>query len=354
MGAGCQPGERIGVPPLKGVQAMRVAYLILAHDQPSHLRRLISVLSAEYAHCFVHIDQRSDISRFAGVADLPRVTVRSRMAVHHSGFSQPLAMIDLLREAWNRGAYDYFIFLSGVDYPIKDTAHIYTYLCQHEGTNFINFYPLVENADCVRNLTEYHFVDELSGLPGPIRLPLRLAVCTLNRVLPGRRFHDRLVPYRGSAYSCLYRDTVGYVLGFLDTPEGRALLDFFRRARCSDEMVFQTVILNSPWAAHCRFYDRDVRQNSRTMKNENKAYLHYIDWSPHRENPALLVESDYSHLEATDFLFARKFDEVRSGELLDAIDRRLLKREPRFTVEDVSPRVLGGRSRRPHWPLARP
>jgi hypothetical protein len=56
------------------------------------------------------------------------------------------------------------------------------------------------------------------------------------------------------------------------------------------------------------------------MRNENKAYLHYIDWNPERENPAILTMQDYFLLKSSEALFARKFNEVKSKQLLDAID----------------------------------
>jgi hypothetical protein len=62
------------------------------------------------------------------------------------------------------------------------------------------------------------------------------------------------------------------------------------------------------------------------MKNENKAYLHYIDWNPKRENPTQLNLSDFDQLTKSDALFARKFNEKKSKELLDAIDQKILNR----------------------------
>jgi hypothetical protein len=62
------------------------------------------------------------------------------------------------------------------------------------------------------------------------------------------------------------------------------------------------------------------------MKNENKANLHYIDWDPKRENPAQFTLYDFDKLISSDDLFARKFNEIKSLKVLDAIDQTILKR----------------------------
>ncbi len=83
--------------------------------------------------------------------------------------------------------------------------------------------------------------------------------------------------------------------------------------------------MNSAFANRCRFYARDVINKVGSMKNENKAYLHYIDWSVNREDPAILDVRDYQNLKKSDALFARKFDENKSKDLLDMIDQCCLK-----------------------------
>ena len=50
--------------------------------------------------------------------------------------------------------------------------------------------------------------------------------------------------------------------------------------------------------------------------HEEPFHLTYLDWSPHRELPAILDERDLDCLRDTACLFARKFDENRSADLL--------------------------------------
>ncbi|MCJ7689325.1 MAG: hypothetical protein MUO60_08400, partial [Clostridiaceae bacterium] len=61
------------------------------------------------------------------------------------------------------------------------------------------------------------------------------------------------------------------------------------------------------------------------MRDENKAHLHYIDWSRDREDPAVFDIGDFQTLKACDALFARKFCENKSKKLLYYIDHYLLE-----------------------------
>lgn len=263
---------------------MKIAYLVLAHHQPALLQRLIGALHAQGSHFFVHIDLRVPTGGFAGQCD-PRTTtfVEDRIRVNHGGFTQVRAMLKLLELASSVSDFDYFVFLSGQDYPIKNNNYIQKYFTQHCGTNFINFYPLIAGADLSQNIRRYYFTDALSALPSSIRKPIKAVLSLVNAVLPDRPFFDSMIPYRGSTSWCLTGETAKTILDFAKSNQD--YLTYFRRAFCSDEIFFQTIVLNSTCAPSCRFYERDVLAPREFMKNENKAYLHYIDWSADRDNP---------------------------------------------------------------------
>jgi hypothetical protein len=44
---------------------MRIAYLILAHDDPVHLSRLVRTSSHGEDRCFIHLDAKASADRFA-------------------------------------------------------------------------------------------------------------------------------------------------------------------------------------------------------------------------------------------------------------------------------------------------
>ena len=306
---------------------MELAYLIQAHHQPVHLRRLVAALAAPHVTIFIHIDLKSDFAQFEPIAAENVVFLKNRIRVNHGGFSELLQMIILLNEAAQYKEFDYYIFLSGADYPIKGAAHLFDFLRKNDGTNFINFYPFQGDVAGIRHITKYYGVDFTARVWRPFAVLAKAILRILNRCAPDRTFaasQGGMVPYRGSAWCCLHRETARYVLDYLGTVRGKKVLDFFRYSWAPDEMLFHTIILNSPYAVRCRYYERDILRAAAPLKNENKAYLHYIDWNPERENPAILDETDFEKICASDFYFARKFDEKKSSALLDQIDARLL------------------------------
>jgi hypothetical protein len=110
-------------------------------------------------------------------------------------------------------------------------------------------------------------------------------------------------PYGGSAWFCLPKRHIDYVLDFVS--RNPKILSFYKRSLASDEMFFQTIIMNSP------LKDEVVNENE-----------WYIDWSRARDgHPPVLTKADLPLLLASGKLFARKFDITVDSEVLDLIDK---------------------------------
>lgn len=293
--------------------ALKRAYVILAHEQPRQLARLCEALDAPDARCIVHWDASQ-----GPCPPLPpnAEPVPDPIAVHHGGFSQTRATVASLRHAAAQ-PFDYVFVLTGRDYPIKTDRALLEFLARHRGQSFISFYPMAPGTPLYHHVAQRFFVDERMGLPERLR-PLAMNLERAERrLLPERRFPFGHVPYRGSAYFALTRQVADYVLAFLDTDDGARYMRFFRRSWGSDEMLFQSVVLNSPLATTCRHYERD---RAAGLTHPNDAHLHYVDWDPARERPAVLDERDLDALLASEAFFARKVDAIRSQRLLEELD----------------------------------
>ena len=276
-------------------------------------------MNTNFSTIFIHVDKKSDLSEF-NPFDFPQ-NVRfldDRIKVNHGGFSLVQAMIQLITTAINEDEFDYFQFLSGWDYPIKSNNYIYDFLSKNYPLNFMNFYRLAGSADFVYYINKYHFTDFIGNSPKFLQKPMKAFQFILTKIPFERPFFSGIVPYRGSNWFCLNKATIYYIIDFIHTPKGKKFYHFFKNVLCGDEIFFHTIVLNSPFAEYCRFYDKDI---NKTSQNENKAYLHYIDWNQKRENPAVLDLSDYSNLVESPALYARKFTEIKSLSLMDAIDK---------------------------------
>lgn len=321
---------------------MNVCFVVLAHHQPKVFARLIQHIAWSHSDVVVHIDKRSDISTFCN----PRLAnvhfVPARRRVHRSGWSLTRALCEVLEFALRASRADYFMYLAGTDFPIQRPHALNVLLAQRHPTNFINHYPLVPGIWGYSLIDRYHLIDLKASLAdrrdsfrpsaSPIRRGLGLladkAEHQLNRrYLPRNTAWTRF--YGGSSRWCLNRETVRFVVSYHRSNESRQLRRYLHWCANSDEIFFQTAILNSEYKTQCAGFDeaqaQEIFDGARApMPDEKRVYFHYIDWSPEREDPALLDESDFQRLKESGQFFACKFVDHKSLGLVRLIERDML------------------------------
>ncbi|MDQ3849104.1 MAG: beta-1,6-N-acetylglucosaminyltransferase [Actinomycetota bacterium] len=277
---------------------MRIAYVILAHQLPEQLVRLVRRLNTPSALFLVHINRRSDDAVYraarAGLAQLDNVVFLRRHKLYWGGFGHVRATLEGLDELHRRSAqFDYAALLTGQDYPIKPVSTIERTLAESGGRSFMAYDRLPGGlADGMERITYWH--SRRIGRPRGwhLRLPIR------------RRFPQRLVPYGGSSYWWLSCEAVDYVRRFIAEQPG--VYRFFKHVDVPDEIFFHTVLMNSPL--------RDSVVNDE---------LRHVDWT-RQPMPAIFGADDLGTLRASPKLVARKFDVTVDAEILDLIDRELL------------------------------
>jgi hypothetical protein len=304
---------------------LRIAYIILAHDYPDQLIRLIERLTTDGAEFFVHIDKKAPAEVFdrvvAAFRYAPYVHLVPRHRVTWGRFSIVQATLEAIDEIFRqRFPCDFGIHLSGQDYPVQSNAQIFDYLAKRKDRSFLEYEQLPSgrrwlNENGGLDRVEYwHFRwgDLTLEFPRPFpahtthgRIAARVweAFC---RVFPRKRtLPDGLIPFGGSAFWCLTGSCLGYVHDF--SARHRDVTRFFRYVNTADEVFFQTVLMNSPYR--------------HTIVNDD---LHYIRWPPlPAPHPEVLREDDFERIVTSGQLFARKFDPVRSARLLEMIDQKI-------------------------------
>jgi hypothetical protein len=283
------PGEPHAAPRPAG----ELAYLIVAHHQPKHLARLVRALDQEHSHFFIHVDKRAAMAPFK--AAVPRqanvVLLPDRVPVRWGRLSVVRAVLKLLRAAAGSGhAFKYYTLLSGSDYPIKSRQEIHARLLA---------------SDC-------QFIRVDRRLVGEPNAHFEF----IKRLPPGTYFGD-LVPYHGSMYWSLTADCVNFILAFLK--ENPGFVDLHRQVHAPDEIFFHSLVKASPFAeAIVHDFERGTCADDLLHAN------HYIDWGGRRPRENLtLDERDFADLLASAALFARKFHQEKSRQLLDLIDDRV-------------------------------
>ncbi|MGA2151173.1 MAG: beta-1,6-N-acetylglucosaminyltransferase, partial [Geobacteraceae bacterium] len=226
---------------------MRIAYLLLVHNTPNHLQRLLSALKYKNDDFYIHVDRKSSCSFENEVGERIYFT-RERIPVYWGEFSQVEAILMLIRQALNTGnKYDYFILLSGSDYPIRSPGYIHNYLQKNYGDEFINVteMPNDELGKPLTRITEYRV-----GSDKPLRRYIYEKIVGCKRLFGAGYFRrdfskifGDIVPYSGSTWWALTGEACKFVVDF--TSSHKICFEFFRNTLCPDEMFFQTVLGNS-------------------------------------------------------------------------------------------------------------
>ena len=278
---------------------MRLAYLVLAHAYPEQLKRLIGRLTHEQADFYIHVDLKTDITPFMSIASSNNNVqfVTDRVRVNWGGYTIVQATLNGIKEILASGKqYDYITLLSGQDYPIKTTAAIHSFFAAHPGKVFMHTLSVTDEwREAIPRITKYHLPD--MDFPGK-----HAVLGMINTLAPVRKFPFSMTPVGRSQWFTITPQCAAYIVTYMEThPE---VARFFRRSWAPDEMVFQTILYNSP-------YQKD-------MVNDN---LVYVDWSQQLPSPKTLTMADAAVLAASDKLFARKFNPEIDTEILGHLDK---------------------------------
>lgn len=234
---------------------MKIAYLILAHNNPLHLTRLIASLQAEHTHIFLHIDKKSN--GFIHLPDKNNITlIKNTVPVNWGGFSIVQATLNLLQEATASGEYDYFILLSGADYPVRSNVSILQFFQHHQGEEFISLWKMPELDKPFVRVEYLYFEGAYDFAVSPLsKRVINKALRTISKALydahvkrkyPERYAHFTL--YAGSQWWALSKSCVDYILQFV--ADNAQYVDFYKYTYIPDEMFFHTIIGNSPFQKH--------------------------------------------------------------------------------------------------------
>lgn len=291
---------------------MKQAALIIAYQNIPHLIDLVSSLTDEFAF-YIHIDKKSEISQ-SEINDLQSkenvILVSRKYKINWGGLNLTKAILFLAEEALKDKEIEYIHVLSGADFPIKNSSEIIEIVSRNKGREFIENFEMAgstwENAGIDR-LQYYHFTDlfNVKTFYGEkiVNLLLRL-----QRIFKFKRTLNKDFPklYGGSTWWTLSSRCLQYVISYLkDNPN---FLRRFKNTLIADEIIFQTIIMNSPF-------------NSNVVNHNFRMILWKSDNDSH---PAVLDETDYLALTESDKLFARKFDYPASEKLLHLLKENIL------------------------------
>jgi len=272
----------------------RQAVLITAYKNPEQIENIIDFLGDEFEY-YIHADKKSraDFSAFQNISR-DNIHFYQKYKVNWGSNDHLKCIIMLAREALADGRNQFFHLITGQDFPAKPAEHFLREL--DISKDYLEHFPLPSDKwrdgglDRIQYFTPYEMVNGRSRFG--VRLMSAL-IKTQKRLGIRRKTLQKTFTriYGGSTYWSLTRNSLQYVLDTLD--KNPKIMRSMKYTFCSEEIVFQTVLMNSHFA-----------QN---IVNDN---LRYIDWESGRGGyPAFLDGSDFDGIKNSNKIFARKFHE---------------------------------------------
>jgi hypothetical protein len=287
---------------------MKLAYLILAHNNFEQLTLLINQLTHPDVSFFIHIDSKVDDSvvqnLVESISNENTHFLEYRVKINWGGFSIFKAIHDLITKAIGHNKYDYLSLISGQDFPIKSNKKIIDDLSYNLGKEFISYHPLpyknwAGNGGLDR-INYFWLIDDLGWQ--------NAHVFATNQFLgkATRQFPRGLAPYGGSMWFTITTECATYITHYLsNNPD---VLVYFRYVMIPDELIIPTLVLNS------KFKDKVINDN-----------LRYADWSTGAPHPKTLTVSDLPNLIASSAHIARKFDDTIDKKIISKVIENLLE-----------------------------
>lgn len=297
---------------------MKIAYLILAHKNPNHLKKMIEALSCEDSSFFIHVDKKSNIDDFSIIQGGNISFIDKRMPVYWAEYSMVEALLILIQKALDQEqVYDYCVRLSCSDYPLRSKKYIHDFFEKNRGTEFISMIKVPNDRAGVP-------LSRINTLRIPSTRPVyRFTVRVLAKLgFAQRDYRKHLVslePYAGCAAWALTRDACQYILNFVKT--NQTVCNYYAETFASDEGIFHTILGNS------------------TFRRRIRKGLMYTAWPDHGGHPAMINEKHVEYFEARDevtndedlwgpgeLLFARKFSDD-NPEIVQRIDDMIRRKD---------------------------
>lgn len=286
---------------------MKIGFLILAHKNPNQLKDLItSLLTIKESRVYIHIDLKSVnlfsdlLKHFSNNKNV--LFIEEKYKVSWGAYSQIKATYALIKEAVKSKTENYFMLISGQDFPIKKPIEILNFLNQNNNKEFLINFKLPnsqwENGGMNRLGIVYFESYKFKKLVNLINRLIAMFQTILN--LKRKTYFTQFggTNWFNLSYNCLF-----YINNNIE--QNPKYLKSFKHSLTADEIFIQSIVLNSSFA-----------------KNVISEDLRFTDWVTGPEYPKILTENYFDKLITTENkLFARKFDSEKDSEIINKLKK---------------------------------
>lgn len=290
------------------INSNRHAYLIICHSNFNHLSKIIRALDDIRNDIYIHVDKKT---KYCPVEHINQSVQKAQLiwvkrhSVNWGGDSQIKIEMFLLKEA-TKTFHDYYHLISGMDFPLKSQNFIHEFFKSNKGKEYIQFDPdVVRKEEFCDRLRYYYFFQNLIGRNRGKIPALCYKLQEFSLSIQKKIHIDRIknVPfkiYKGTNWFSITHNLAVFLL-----QNQKTIKHLCRFSLCADELFLQTFAMLSP-------YRSNIVDDS----------LRYIDWK--RGKPYTFTDADYEELVNSNRLFARKFDEYVSKNVVDRISKSII------------------------------
>lgn len=292
---------------------MKHAYLIMAHNDPYILERLLKLIDYPDNDIFLHLDKKAkdlkeeEISKWVKKSKLYFVP---RMDVRWATNGQINCTLLLLDTATKNDHYAYYHFISGVDLPLKSQKEIHAYFDKHQGKEFVSLFPGFCEGARLDRVKYYHFF--INSARSKFRIKrfvygkIHGLSLKIQRLLKVDRTNNRKYIF-GPNWFSITDELARYILS-----KGETIKEEYKYTFCADELFIQTLIYGT------KFYDNLYVKKA----NEYSACMRYTDWD--RGFPYVFRKEDFKILMNSKMIFARKFSSTVDKDIIDMIYKKVI------------------------------
>lgn len=279
--------------PLKGIvssTSVSIAYFILVHRLPGQFKRLFKAIYEPDNYYLIHIDRKASTELKEEIClflkPFANVSIMQSKNVVWGGYSMVQAELDGMNYLLETDVeWDYFINLSGQDYPLKSQKIIRQFLVANKGKSYLKVANQQLKRPETMNRIENHFV-ELAG--------------SISKITHKRAFMKEVVPYIGGQWMILTRACCEFLC---NSSEVKKFEEFYFNTLIADESFFQTVLMNTSFKG--------------ILVDDDKRAIIWIPDGDIKLRPKTFTQEDVDFLHLGEHLFARKFDDNVDDIIID-------------------------------------
>lgn len=276
---------------------MKIAILILAHKNRSQIELLINQLQHPSFNIYLHLDKNADFSYADIKGNYTKVERSYRCS--WGGYNVTKGTFSLLKKAFNQ-ENEYFVLISGQDFPTKTNEQIYNFFFENRGKSFINIIskeqvkvePLVDYNNFLQRFFLVHVPKRVAkNVFENLGFSVKAKWRQLQKKYSFLRFPIPANIYAGENWFNLHRDEVSNLLN-----EYRKSI--FLRFRLSFGLLMEEVLPHTL-----------LKRNLQSEKWVNDS-LRFTIWKSGTSHPENLSNENLNDAISSNDLFARKFDDI--------------------------------------------